>query len=341
MPVTWQLVLYSWKDTSLAIAALLLICYGLRIFVTKGKWLNQGKFSIGKVVLLAVFFAIATIVRHNAILFTLPLLAAVLVYITRKRRVQLIVCTLILMILVKGPLYGFLGVEKPGDRNIEMLGLPLTMIGSVIRNEPESLDEQTRSFIYTLASQEDWNKYYVTGNFNSIKYSKFNDKALEKAGMKKTLYTTWKCLQASPKQALYGMFKLTSHVYGIVGTPRIYLEIGISSYDESINIAFKHPFLVKVFNKGNIILVNIFGIISSFVGIINFLIILVYLGKCRLKKKESLKKALLCLPLLCYNFGTMLLLSTPDDYRFFYLSVPIFPILLFWLLTDDDWEKQT
>lgn len=51
-------------------------------------------------------------------------------------------------------------------------------------------------------------------------------------------------------------------------------------------------------------------------GIINLIVVLGILSKFDI---HTWKKSFLCIPLLVYNFGTMLLL-TGNDVRFFYLN---------------------
>lgn len=63
------------------------------------------------------------------------------------------------------------------------------------------------------------------------------------------------------------------------------------------------------------------------VGIINLITIIAVLCKCRFRKREDWNKILFTLPLLCYNFGSMFLM-TWNDFRFFCMSFPICPIIL-------------
>ena len=66
--------MFPLKDVSFAIGALLLLTYALQIYVTKGEWvrkpINMAFFIVAEV--------LTTLFRHNAVLFTVPLIAAVL-----------------------------------------------------------------------------------------------------------------------------------------------------------------------------------------------------------------------------------------------------------------------
>ncbi len=72
---------------------------------------------------------------------------------------------------------------------------------------------------------------------------------------------------------------------------------------------------------------RIFKYFFWFAGINNLAIITVILSKYKFGKRENWKKILLAFPILCYNFGTMLL-ATQYDFRFFYMNFPVFPVIL-------------
>ncbi|MBQ7569504.1 MAG: hypothetical protein IJT22_01100, partial [Synergistaceae bacterium] len=64
------------------------------------------------------------------------------------------------------------------------------------------------------------------------------------------------------------------------------------------------------------------------IGLINLIILICLIAKFKFKK------LFLALPLLIYNFGTMLLLSGAD-FRFFYYSIAIMPALVLMLLNEN------
>lgn len=178
-PITGKMCLYPLKDVTFAIWAVLLLAFAAQTYFSKGAWLNSPTHRI----CLICASAIATIVRHNGILFTLPLLLGVLFYTDKKRKFQILISVILLIVCVKGPVYAALHVEEPGQRQVEMLGMPLTIIGNVVVEHPEVLDEETQNLVYSIASQDNWEQYYVMGRFNTIKWAEgTNLDAIEEGG---------------------------------------------------------------------------------------------------------------------------------------------------------------
>lgn len=78
---------------------------------------------------------------------------------------------------------------------------------------------------------------------------------------------------------------------------------------------------------------SIFKYLFWCIGVIHLLILIVVLSKCGLATGEKSRRFLFALPVFCYNFGIMLM--TPhSDFRFFYMSFSVCPILLVLLLID-------
>ena len=74
---------------------------------------------------------------------------------------------------------------------------------------------------------------------------------------------------------------------------------------------------------------------GTLLGAVHFVVIAFLLGRTDFQKRDDCLRMLLCLPLLIHNFGTMLLLSG-EDFRFFYLSFPLCPVIIFLLMSDRD-----
>ena len=213
-PLTGAMVKQPWKDVTFTIFSLLLAAYALRVFYD-AEWIRKPR----NIAALSSAFVIATIVRHNAVLFTAPLLLAVLLSMEGKklRAVLLSIC-LLLFVLIKGPIYSFLQVEKPGSRNVELLGLPMTVIGSVVTEKPETLDADILAFAYSVASPECWEENYSMGDFNSIKFADgCNTQPINEAGALTVLSYMFRCMKSSPACATEALLRLTGMVYVISG----------------------------------------------------------------------------------------------------------------------------
>ena len=315
----------AWKDVSFAIGALLLMTFSLHIFMTKGLWLKHSIHML--LFIFAVVFT--TIVRHNGILFTAPLLFAIFFQISRKRFLTLLGAVVMMFAAIKGPLYSALQVEKPDRRQVETLGLPMTVIGAVVTYSPETQEEDILNFAYQIAPRDMWESYYVLGDFNNLKY-KVDDNlnVIEEYGAAHVLNMMMRCIKATPVIALSSLVKLTEGVFTITDPHPVILEPGMSG-GESILCqllysmrAFSQDFLPHVF---------------LYYGVFDLIVILSVLAKCRLNKGKDWKILLFSWPLLVFNFGTSLLLTgNSDSPRFFYYTVVILPVLIIFFYREEE-----
>lgn len=299
-PVTGAIMKQPWKDVTLATLAILMTAYAINIFFD-GSWAEKPL----NLAALSVVTAVATIVRHNAVLFTVPLAAAVIHYI-KPKKLKLIypVIAVILFAAVKGPLYSALGVEKPGSRVTETMGLPMIVIGECVKDSPEALSSEVLDFAYSIAPEEVWNEYYTSGDFNNIKFNgNINTNPIEDAGHFGVLKLMLLCFKESPTYALKGLIDGTKMVYAVSGPINWSPE-------------FIPPKLLGPIESTPL------RYIVLYVGLGNLVCVLFALQR---------KNGWFALPLLIHNFGTMLLLTGPD-YRFFYLTYPVSWMIVFHLL---------
>lgn len=327
-PLTRNMASYVFKDTAFAMGALLLMTYVFNIVFSNGKWCC----NVRNVVFLIAALVITTFMRHNAILFTFPVLIVILFLTTKKRFFTVLVSFILACTFIKFPLYSVLDVQQPGSRRIESLGLPLSVIGAVAKYNPDALDTETEQFVYKLATKEEWQKYYSYTGFNSIKFSEHANvdemsKVIDQEGVLKILSHTMKCFINSPVVSAKAVFSLTDPLYSLQNLSPPYLVPQTVSNDLNIqyggNAKIKN-YLVKIDNLTNFLFPHLFTL-----SIMNYLIILLVCSKCRLATKYGLKRAAIALPTLSYNFGTMLLLTGSwDCCRFFYYTFIIIPILI-------------
>ncbi|MCR5347238.1 MAG: hypothetical protein K6E38_05615, partial [Fretibacterium sp.] len=201
-----------WKDVSFAIGALLLMVFSLKIIMSGGNWLNR----FSHFVFLVTVFVFTTIFRHNAILFTAPLLLALFFQIPGKKFLTVLLAIIALFSAVKGPLYSTLRVETPGRRQVETLGLPMTVIGAAVRYTPYALDEDILEFAYKIAPREIWERHYKSGDFNAVKLRPESDTdIIEEYGAKSVLRMMFRCIKSSPGVCLSSLVKLTEGVYTV------------------------------------------------------------------------------------------------------------------------------
>lgn len=235
-PQVGYITMYPWKDISFAIGALLLLTYSLRIYFTKGDWLKKPI----NIVLFIITASLTTLFRHNALLFTIPLIIVVLFYIVKKRTliIGLVICLCILLLClgVKFPLYFAIGVASPDKRQIETLGLPMTIIGAVVTHTPEALDEETREFAYKVAPKEVWEEKYKDGSYNAVKWDdRTNNDVIEEYGTQKVISMMFKSVNASKCVALTSLIKLTDASYSLTDDYDNFIYPGIAENECGIS----------------------------------------------------------------------------------------------------------
>lgn len=330
-PQTGCLVLYSWKDAAFALGAMLVLTYALRIFVTKGVWLQKPL----HIVLFVLAAVTTTFFRHNAILFTAPLVLAAFLYATRKRGIVLVLGFVLLFSAVRFPLYAAMDVAAPDKRQIETLGFPMTIIGAVTAKYPQALDSETKEFAYAVAPKEVWEDRYKPGTYNYIKWDpRTNNDIIEEYGAAKVLSMMVRTCFSAKSISLNAILHLTDSIYALSSkTPYISLPaVDDNPYGFAAggNLAIRElltNYYYFVFNNFNL-LFNL--------GVMHLVILAAVLSKWKLTKAGNWKKLLFVLPLFTYNYGTSLLLTGAEDaIRFFCYTFFIVPILLVFVFRKD------
>ncbi len=324
-PVTGSIMMYPWKDVGFAASALLSMVYVLRTNLSKGAWLEKR----GHAVMFSAVLVFAALARHNGILFALPLLAAIFFYSRKKRWVQAVFLFFALWFAVKVPFYSMLHVEAPDGRKMEVLGLPLTVIGNVAKENPGAMDSQTAEFVYDLAPKESW-EYYQCGSFNHIKFHGVDWDAVEERSVPDILGMMLRCIKNAPGHAFMALFSLTDLVYAVDGdtSAAAVLSAGITENESGIEYAGNEKLRNYLGSYSSIINKGIFKYVFQYIGIMNLAVLCSILAKNNFKRADGWKRSFFAVPLLAYNFGTMLLL-TGADFRFFYVSFLVCPVIIF------------
>ena len=311
------------KDCAFAILALLLITFGVQIYFTSGQWLK----AVPNTVALIVILALATLIRHNALLFTVPYIIALFFLVSKKKAALVTLFAVVIIVAIKLPLYGALNVENPDRRQAEISGLPMTVIGAAVADNPTALDEETREFAYKVAPAETWKNHYAYGSFNSVKYEGADNTVIEEYGAAKIFVMMLKAIKASPYTTVKALVKLTEGVYSLSGD---YITYRDPAHLWSTVIEIKG---IPPLQKPNLAVTKaetaLFPHLFMYVGAMNLLLIAALLTVWRKKEKGAFKKILLIFPVLIYNYATMLLLSDiADTARFFFYTFPVTPLLL-------------
>ena len=332
-PQTGYMSIYPWKDVAFAVGALLLLTYAFRIYITKGEWIRKPL----NAVLFVTAAALTTLLRHNALLFTVPLVFAAFLYVKKKRGLILCLSIFVLVASIKFPLYSAIGVENPDKRQVETLGLPMTVIGAAVTYTPELLDEETLEFCYRVAPKEVWEAKYEYGTYNALKWDdRTNNDVIEKYGASKVISMMFRCMIASGHETRKALIALTNPVYTITDeySTSMYPEIFTNEY--GITQAYNGR-LSGICSAYRDVVREYFSYPFFHLGITHLLLILSVLSKCQLSKWRDWKKILFVIPVFAYNYGTTLLLTSyVDAERFFFYTCLLIPILLMIMFREND-----
>lgn len=332
-PYSCLIIMNPLKDVGFALTCLISLVIAFEIAMTKGEWLD----SWWKCAILGSMIACTVLFRHNGILFTVPLIIYITINCDKNRRrkaIALIAICIALFAIVKGPVYSVLKVEQPDRRVMETTGFPLNVIGNVAKETPEKMDEELKSFVYSIAPQELWEKEYVCGTLNYIKWIEgVNMAAVEEYGHAGMLRLMVKAAAESPGPALRAAIALTDQVYGI-DSGFSYLDVGIRG--NALGISYQgNESMRAVFDAYTAAVSKSFLRYIWTLGVLILMIVTLLLSKLKWKSTESWKKIFICLPVLVYDFGTMLLLSG-KDWRFFYVTYLVFPVVIIGLLMKEE-----
>lgn len=321
-PNSIDLMLYPLKDSAMTIFCIVLFAQLTRIYLSSGNWLKKPQ----NLLLFALFAFLTMGMRHNAVLLIAPIFLFLLIFFPAVRR-QACVSTGILLAFVllwQNAVLPLANVKSPGQRAVELVGLPMTVLCDVYAAAPDTMPEEVRSFMASLAPEEAW-QHYESGNFNSIKWAdadlsnKVND-----LGAGTILRYTVQSAMASPKNALKGFVNLTHMVWGYEDTRGFVMGESISSNNIGIQAQY-HPTLKFLFtswrqacNEG--VLKYAFTLLGPTILLLLFLAVSQLGG-------GNLSAVFLVLAPMCHHFGTMLLLSG-QDYRFFHMHfVALIPVI--------------
>lgn len=327
-PSTMAILLFPWKDVAFALATLVSTVCVLRIWCgKKDDWSRKA----GGLIMLGLSLGNAALFRHNGVLFSGFLAIALAFVLTRKQWMMVLLSALLMFAAVKGPVYSALHVEQPDRRTVETVGLPLTVIQSVVVRRPDVLDTELQEFADSVAPREDWEEYFASGNFNPFKFGASDQDAIDRAGTGTIVRLMFKCFRLAPKEALMGFLDLTDLVYSVEG----------ESHDLSEHLLNLSGFSVPTEGGRRI---DLHGVMAQYIqlyhetifaytehiGFALLIMLVIGLAKSRLNRWEDWKRILLVLPIFAYDFATMLLL-TGWDYRFFYATFLVCPlyVLLF------------
>lgn len=312
------------KDVPFAIALIWLNIALVRTVATNGEWLSSAAHACW----LALALLAVMLIRHNGIFYTAPVVVLLCgVFAAYRKRVLVASCACILLfVAIEGPLFSALSVEKHDNPVGEMVGLPMSVMANNLVSDPESVPDEVRSFLQSVASEQEWRDNYELGEWDSCKWIFGEGELFKDAPLGNVIELSLTSALASPDSAYRSLRENTRVVWQVAGN----VDWGTWVYIEDNDYGIEP--------RPNELAAQVVGVILGFsfspvgavlcwnVGVANVAFIL--LGFLCVAKRDS-KPLILVVAPVAYNLLTMLLLCGPSHRYFYYASVIVVPIALF------------
>jgi hypothetical protein len=328
---TQGILLFAWKDTMFTVLALALAVQAVHIVLSDAEWLRKWPNRVA----FALAVALASLVRHNGMFLTIPLLGLLLIFYGKKSAWECVTAALLAGVAVfgvRGPLYALAHVTRDENQGyVEAVGLPMTILCSVYRTEPEALPPEAAALMRAIATEEEWAAYFAFGSYNSIKWIVDANSVLQRFPLNRLLRMTWQCIRSAPETSLRAALSLTQYVWD----PNVwdysvdFMRTGDYAEEGANTIAGEALAADpgKIEKAADIYdawrdaaqLLTPSKILQS-VGI--NMLALALAGAYSIRRRRGLKALLLVVPSMAYNIGTMLMLCG-GDYRFFQFNAVI------------------
>ena len=318
-------LMYLGKDSAMTIGVLLLSAQAVHILHTRGEWLKKPVHAV----CMGAVLAYTTLLRVNALFFTVPFLLCVFFAFRpcRKQALAGALVVILLIALVQGPVFGSLDVVYPSNTLEESIGLPMTILCDIRKAEPQNLDKETRLFLNSLASSQTWQETYVMHNYNSIKFTFPRELIAEQSAMS-ILKMAGRAAWNDPRTAMKAFNGLTDVVWDVTGKSEGFQTV--SNSGDLASLQYTSPKL----NQLGAALCRIWEAplkwaplrwLTENIGVQLLLLLVVTLWALYRRGPDVL---LMAVPTLLYDLGTMLLLAS-NDARFFQFTMTIvLPMML-------------
>ena len=313
-PFSVSLVLVLWKDTAFAFAGLALTICLINIWETQGDWLKPWR-----IVLVVLLLFLASFLRHNGFFYSLPLAVLLPFAVSKRNMARTLICAGFAVLISFGYIVvrtklincGMV-VNSEHQGFSEAVGLPMCIMSESYVTHPERTPSEVVEFLETFGDREFWEKNY-SGDFNSIKFVCYTQQGtipgvqICAVGRKKFFDLLSKTIKANPVSAIKALLHITAQAWA----PFPKGDGALIGGNKQGWIASEIGFYREVVTRSPI------GALITAPGAYMLYVILAF---CYGLLRNGWRVCVFALPLLCYQFGAMLLL-TGFDWRFFYITV--------------------
>lgn len=312
------------KDVQFTFFMILLVDIMIRSFASEGAWFSE----IWHCLYCVVIGVCACLVRHNGIFFVFPAILLMLLQnkSDMKKTILIILACAFCFIGIKGFLFRHLNVEPHENPVGETIGIPMAILANALVNDPENIPDKTYEFLNAIAPDEDWQEHYIIGEWDSCKWIMPGVENLECVPLGQILHYTFQTIIACPETSYESFKENTSIVWQPYQTPWYWIPDVYIEEDEYMIEPKPIPFFRDIASA--LIQLSQMFPANMFCWNTGMQILLIMLAFLIAPGKRYANAAFLYVPLLTYDFGTMLFLAGPNQ-RYFYCNAVLFlPIIL-------------
>ena len=328
-PIVGNTMMYLWKDNAMTMGVAVLFAQCVNLYFSRGTWLEKRQNALA----FGLALAFTTLVRHNAILFTLPLLATAALCYRKQLRGTIVAATalVVTLALVWGPLYSALNVKYPNNKLEESIGVPMTIVCNVRKQNPDALDAETRAFTDRMGDAAAWDAYRLD-TYNSIKFGKTRE-AVSRSTLAEVLGMAVRTAQADPRGAFEAVNGVTDLVWGLNNEGAA--NVNVRNSGDLPTVVRQSGRMNQLGNALKTLLTAPLSldVLGWYLGNLGVSFAAMLILAIRAIRRSGASALLLCLPTLLYNLATMCVLCG-NDARFFSYSPLLCTMALFVLPRD-------
>lgn len=324
------------KDVPFTIALIWMTVIIIRVVVTKGEWLK----STLHLVCLILELVIISLIRHNGIFITIPVIICMaFVFQHYMKRVLMVAITyLLLFAAIQGPVFSVFSVKQHSNFTGESVGIPMSIMVNNFVEDCDNTPSEVKELLLSIADANEWKDKYILGEWDSCKWDFGGIELFEGKPLSEFFRLAWLSACASPDYAYQSIRENTRVVWQVLGFAEwntwVYIEendYGISENPNIICASIADEILeFSLTLSGTFLFWNI--------GVPNVILVLLILVVITRKKYEKL---LYILPFLTYNMLTMMLLCGPSHRYFYFNSVLFLPVILLVLRESNSLTKPS
>lgn len=313
-----------YKDVYYTITVIWLLVLFIKICISNGQWLKKNV----NIISLCVLFILSALIRHNAIfLISTSIVTLFIVYKeSRKRLVILAGVTILVLVVIEGPLLRLFNVRQHDNVVGESVGVPMAIMVNAYIFDEEYVPDEVRQFVEDIAPREAWERCYLTGEWDSCKWEFGGTKLFKNESITHFVQLCLKTIIACPDASYMSFRENTRVVWMPVGN--IYWDTWVYIEDNEYGIENARVYKVGVItDKIEKVIYTLSGAvffwnIGAIMIIYGFLLLLAF-------RNKHYEVSAIIMPMVVYNLLTMLMLCGPSHRYFYFNSVVILPVILF------------